>query len=50
MPLFGGVQGQAVWGFERGVPVYGRDLELDDLKGLLQFRLFCDCMMKLNPI
>ena len=46
-PLPGSIQGQAGWGFEQpglvgGVPAYSRGLELDDLKGPFQPKLFYD--------
>jgi len=49
-PLPGGIQGQAGWGFEQpglvgGVPACSRELELGDLKGSFQPKLFHDCMI-----
>ena len=49
-PPFGSIQGQAAWGFEQpglvgGVPAYSRGLELDDLKGPYQHKLFYDTII-----
>ena len=49
-PLSGSIQDQAGWGFEQpglegGVPVYSGGLELVDLKGPFQPKLFYDFVL-----